>query len=398
MLFYSANLRSILMINSLLTLILIISCESADPKQINPLKAPPYRDVSGTHLKSTALEQNSMAGSAIDIDRDGDMDMVIACEFCPNVLLINDGTGVLSDESNQRLPRTNHDSEDMVVSDFDSDGDLDILFVSEDDHINEYFENTGNAQFVISSRPLPGRGTSNVVKGADLDSDGDVDLIIGNAGQNFVWINEAGDFKDETQQRLPGNDFTTQDLEFADIDQDGDLDLIEANETFNRILLNDGTGIFIYEGDRLPLVDDQTRDVEVGDLDNDGDPDIYFANVNFGGHGDPQNRLLLNDGSGFFQEATDRIPKSDFRSVDSNMMDIDLDGDLDLLVGNRFNGLSMMVFINDGEAHFSDHAQEWLPPMNVYPFDFQETDFNGDGKKDLYFCNFRGQDKLLFRE
>lgn len=377
----------------------MVACNSSSqPSPTQSNEEVFFKDVSDSHLVADALGQNSMAGNAVDIDEDGDMDMIIACEFCPNILLINDGHGVLKDESDDRFPRTNHDSEDMAIADFDGDGDLDIFFVSEDDQINEYFENTGNAYFQSKQGLIPAHGTSNAIKPSDLNGDGWIDLVIGNAGQNFIFINQSGIFQDETTLRLPENNFITQDLALADIDRDGDLDLIEANETFNRILVNDGNGFFTYDPDRLPQVNDQTRDVEVGDVNDDGHEDLFFSNVDFGGVGNPQNRLLLNDGNGVFNEATDQIPESDFRSVDANLFDLDLDGDLDLLVGNRFNGLSMMVLINEGNAHFNDQTEFWLPEMNVYPFDFQIADFDNDGKKDLYFCNFRGQDKLLFRE
>ena len=82
--------------------------------------------------------------------------------------------------------------------------------------------------------------------------------------------------------------------------------------------------------------------------------------------------------------------------MDSDFIDIDEDGDLDLLCGNRFNGPEMMVLINDDNGKFVDLTASFLPELNCYPFDFQTADFNGDGKKDIYICGFRGPDILLF--
>lgn len=368
---------------------------SSIPVQL--IGASRFKEVTDSHLASSATNSNSMDGQAIDIDQDGDIDMILAMEFQPNLILINDGTGRLVDESRSRFPSAGHDSEDIAIADFDQDGDLDIVIVSEDDQINEYYENQGQATFVSKRDKIPVRGTSNAVETADLDGDGDMDLLIGNAGQNFVLINHNGSFKDESARRIPKNDFTTQDLELGDADGDGDLDLLEGNETYNRLLINDGNGFFKYEANRLPQVNDQTRDADFGDVDDDGDLDIFFSNVDFGGFGDPQNRLLINDGKGFFQEVTkQQIPVSNFRTVDADFVDLDGDGDLDLLCGNRFNGPSNIAWINDGKGFFSDQTKVLLPDLNCYPFDFQTADFNNDGKMDIYICGFRGSDILLF--
>ena len=338
-----------------------------------------------------------MDGQAIDIDNDGDLDMIIAMEWRPNVLLINDGTGRLVDESSRRFPNQSHDSEDIAVADFDGDGNIDILFVSEDDQVNEYYRNKGNAYFELSKHPLPVTGTSNAVEAIDLDGDGDRDILIGNAGQNTALLNQQGQFVDATTERLPINTFTTQDLELGDIDGDGDLDILEGNETYNRLLINDGQGVFTYDKARLPAVNDQTRDADFGDIDADGDLDIFFANVDFSGFGDPQNRLLLNDGKGFFTEVTvTHLPVSNYRTVDADFIDLDRDGDLDILCGNRFNGASQLALLNDGQGKFTDHTKAILPDLNCYAFDFQAADFNGDGRQDLYICGFRGKDHLLF--
>ncbi|MEP5612329.1 MAG: VCBS repeat-containing protein, partial [Cyclobacteriaceae bacterium] len=215
---------------------------------------------------------------------------------------------------------------------------------------------------------------------------------------NFILMNNGkGKFLDETDARLPANTYTTQDLELGDIDGDGDMDIIEGNETYNRILINNGRGFFADESTRrLPKVNDQTREIDLGDIDNDDDLDIICANVDFGGFGNPQNRLLLNDGAGNFTEATDKLPKSSFRTVDIDFADLNNDGILDILSGNRFNGHEQLAIIHDGELNFSDQTKQLFPVLDMYVFDYQFADFNNDGVNDIYLCGFRGGDKLLF--
>ena len=391
------------LMNTLLTLLIFTACQTTHevPPEEDAVNPAIFQNVTATHLNSKKLGDNSMDGEAIDIDEDGDIDLILAIEFRRNRILINDGQGRLVDETEERFPNASHDSEDIAVADFDGDGDVDIVFVSEDDQKNEYYLNDGQANFSDASSRIPVRGTSNAVEEADLNLDGAMDLIIGNQGQNVVLINDGdGNFADETAIRLPPNTATTQDIDLADVDQDGDLDIIEANETNNRILINDGQGIFQDETSvRFPNVNDQTREVDLGDIDKDGDLDIFFANVDFGGIGDPQNRLLLNNGNGRFTEATETaLPASNFRTVDADFVDLDQDGYLDIISGNRFNGREMLVLLNDGKGQFSDHTQRYFPPINSYVFDFQFADFDQDGKMDLYLCNFRGDDILLFRQ
>lgn len=390
--YLSMNQKSISLIGCFTLILCFSNCAQETTKLL------PFEDVTESHLISNNTDNNSMDAAVVDIDKDGDLDLILAMEFVENIILINDGTGKLTDESAIRFPRTRHDSEDIAVADFDGDSDLDIVFVSEDDQVNEYFENTGDGTFTDKSEKISVRGTSNSIEAADLNQDGAVDLVIGNAGQNFILINDGiGNFTDETDSRLPSNGYTTQDLELADIDNDGDLDIIEGNETFNRILLNSGSGVFEDKSaELLPQVNDQTREVDLGDIDNDGDLDIIYANVDFGGVGDPQNRLLLNDGTGKFSEITSQIPTSNLRTVDIDFVDINKDGYLDILSGNRWNGLENLVLINDGNAVFTDKTSDFFPNMNIYVFDYQVADFNGDGIDDIYLCGFRGDDNLLF--
>ena len=110
------------------------------------------KDVSATHLPPIAKSgYNSMDAQIVDIDADGDLDIIIAVEFYKNMILLNDGKGRFSNGSNllpdKKATRTSkpynyypyHDSEDVMVVDVNKDGLLDILFVTEDDKKNEWY-------------------------------------------------------------------------------------------------------------------------------------------------------------------------------------------------------------------------------------------------------------------
>ncbi|UOY06341.1 VCBS repeat-containing protein [Muricauda sp. SCSIO 64092] len=367
-----------------------------------------YKDVTTICLPYEDLQQLSMDAGIADLDQDGDLDILIANEHKPNILLINDGKGKFTNESSSRIPQVDHDSEDIGIADFDLDGDLDIIVVSEDDKTNELYLNNGDGTFRDGGSRIPVSGTSNSVVVVDVNNDGAPDVMIGNNGQNNLLINDGkGYFKDETTARFGEFMDVTQDLTLGDIDNDGDEDVLVGNEDANRILINDGNGFFKDESsDRLPYrtTPEETREVDVADIDGDGDLDVLYGNVQaFVAEAVRQNRLLLNDGNGFFSDITGtHLPKDDNRCFGVAFLDIDRDGDMDIMTGNtngpRFGGLTpFSVYLNDGKGKFAEAIDTIIPEgMGGRGFDIDFVDLNGDGIKDLFLSNRGSQDFLLF--
>lgn len=366
-----------------------------------------YTNVTESHLPFEDLQQLSMDAGIADFDLDGDLDIIIANEHKPNILLINNGAGKFSNGSNL-IPQIEHDSEDIGIADFDLDGDLDIIIVSEDDQINEFYLNDGQGKFTDGGDRIPVKGTSNSVIAFDINEDGATDILIGNNGQNKILINDgSGHFTDETLERFGEFIDVTQDLTLGDIDNDGDEDLLVANEGDNRVLINIGKGYFEDQSkDRLVLRNEpeETREVDLADIDADGDLDILYGNVQaFVENANRQNRLLRNDGKGFFSDVTEsNLPKDDNRCFGVLFLDIDDDGDMDIMTGNtngtRFGGNTpFSVYLNDGLGKFTDKTNILIPEeIAGRGFDIDFADFNGDGIKDLFLSNRGSQDFLLF--
>ena len=365
-----------------------------------------FTDATVEHLPTSALTGYSMDAALADVDGNGTLDVVIANEFRPNILLLGEPDGHFRDASD-RFPSHERDSEDVGIADFDGDGDLDIVVVTEDDTLNEYYLNDGTGTFTDASNRWPVEGTSNAVAVVDLNGDDVPDLLVGNNGQNRALINDGtGQFADETASRLPTREDVTQDVEFGDVDGDGDLDLIVANEDDNVLLLNDGTGVFTISVGAIPLLDgpEETREADFGDVDGDGDLDLLFANVRlFVTDARRQNRLLINDGSGRFQDATvGRLPVDDQSSLDADLVDLNTDGDLDIVTSNvLFDGESITsapfgILTNDGSGRFSDATRTALPDLITgRGLDAEAGDFNADGRPDLFLCSRGTIDRLL---
>lgn len=355
-------------------------------------------------LPAAASSGQSVDAKAVDIDGDGDLDVILANEFQPNILLLNNGSAVFTNAGMEAIPQAVHDSEDIAVADFNQDGHTDIVFVSEDDFEHEYYFNNGNSTFSLASF-LPFTSCNAVATG-DLNRDGAPDVFLGNREQNMLLINNgSGELINETPDRLPSLSDPTHDVKLVDVDADGDEDILLGSENGNLLMINNGFGVFADESAwRLPQnLNIDTRKIVPADVDGDGDIDLFLATVLFLPGKDPQNRLWLNDGKGYFTDETeDRLPILPDQAVDGFFFDLDNDGDQDLAVSGVLNQ-PLKFYINQGDGFFQNRTNDVIGGTSVLTDSIDAlavlaTDFNGDGYADIYLCNRAGQDRLLLRD
>ncbi len=359
-----------------------------------------FSDVSQTNLPQIATQGRSMDAKPADLDGDGDLDIIVTGEFSYNLILMNDGNGKFTDETLDRLPLKRYDSEDIAASDFDLDGDIDILFVSEDNFVNEYYINDGKGYFADHSYRLPIEGKSNAINVLDINNDGYPDVVIGNDGVNNCLMNDTKGGWIDSPERIPQSSKTTQDIEMGDVNGDGYSDILCGNEDDNEIWINDGRGFFHNEtATRIKLSSQiwETREIDLADIDMDGDLDIYMANVNFLQSKDHQNRLFLNDGTGVFEDVTNyTLPIEKMHSLDGDLVDYDMDGSMDIITSNGF-GDSLVIYKKGENGKYFNATSEVIPAsIRGDIIDTEIEDFNNDGVPDIYMCNFRGSDILIF--
>ena len=235
-----------------------------------------WLESSETHLSHSNFEVFDHGGATGDIDNDGDMDVVITelkwktgtALWC----LINNGTGYLNKRKCGGIF-----SFALELADMDGDGDLDVLLGAHEFEKSTDFTgivwNDGRGNFNKHNKTrLPQHkkkwGAVPEVSVADLDNDGDLDIVYSRAGKLYVGtaiqiIENLGKkkFKDHgifplveapddyiaTHEGNEWNDFI-EDIRFRDLDKDGDIDLYLSSsmsrKTDGVVLLNHGDFTF----------------------------------------------------------------------------------------------------------------------------------------------------------
>ncbi len=359
--------------------------DHAEPPQFD-LVDDRYQDIEvigGTgKSSSTAATQHGASALAIaDVDVDGDPDLLWGDFFEPNIILFrNDGSctsasmvratdsymrtgGQLLDTSGLNVPRP---------ADIDDDGDVDLFvgvmggaFLPATTSIeNFYFLEATPAGFDLVSRrflPTIDVGSDAAPALADIDGDGDLDLLIGNVinpedpSRGSVTLFRNTGTADAPVLQLQDPDFLGFNEGFSptpsavDIDGDGDSD-IAIGRFDGEVSLYRNVGS--SDNPEWQLEDETFLGADVGsdsfptfgDVDGDGDLDLLV------GESSGQINLFRNQGSASLPNLV--LETEEFAGIDvgqrsrPRLLDYDGDGDLDLLVGS--NGGTIFYYRNDG--------------------------------------------------
>ena len=237
----------------------------------------------------------------------------------------------------------------ILVEDFDLDGRPDILFP----RANMLYRNVGDFRF--DPRPFVKHQVPAAIDAAlliDVDLDGEREYIVTTRGLGVLLFEpnrKSGQFDQKPKTLVkPKRLFSGFSMTAGDLNEDGfpDLFIGQNVEAYVRGLLPD------------PIFDS-----------NDSLPSF----------------LLINQGAGKFREMTDKSgvsEKSKRRIRTSSIVDLNLDGQMDLVMTSNFAGVD--VFAGSDASLLEDRTSEWLEEPELFGSSHVIADFNRDGKLDLF--------------
>jgi hypothetical protein len=364
--------------------------------------------------------------SFVDIDGDGDLDL-LAGGFDGN-FHYEENTGSATAPAFAAavtnpfgLSYVGEASSAPRFVDLDGDGDFDMVSGDKLGNYN-YYENTGTATAPAFAAPVEGAfgwtdvGQYSTPAPADLDGDGDFDLVSGDLAGNVRYYENTGTAVAPTYAALATNPFNLTDIgagnnysavTLKDLDGDGDLDLLAGSKSGDFYYFENTLGTLYpnFPGRQtnpfgLTDIGTTTQDYSTAalkDLDHDGDLDL----ISGGKTGDFH--YFRNDGTAiapaFAAEAVNPFGLAATVGAYATplLVDLDADGDYDVLTGQQ-NG-RFTYFQNIGTAISPAFAAGVIDPFSLGDLGNYSTlaadDIDGDGDFDIIAGKFDGSFTLF---
>lgn len=239
----------------------------------------------------------------------------------------------------------------IFAADIDGDGDMDILSASSGDNKVAWYENTdGLGTFGVQHIIMDGAIGATAVLAADLDGDNDLDVLsVSSFDAKIAWYENtdgAGNFG--AQQVISNQCQYAMSVAVADIDNDGDLDVLSASLSDDKLAWyenTDGTGNF-GEQQIISTEADAILFIQTADINNDGLMDVVSASM-----ADGKVAWYENMNGSFSSQKIITDDLNQPRSV--YCADIDNDGDIDVFAASSADNTVSWYENTDGTGNFS---------------------------------------------
>lgn len=330
-----------------------------------------------------------------DMDGDGDEDVLVTSWFADVIAWYEnlDGNGNFSSFKRITGGILIDDPNFIQAADMDNDGDLDVVVANwgYDPNIS-WIENLDGQGTFGNGHPVTELHYALVVHPADIDNDGDMDLVaVGD--YHLIWMENLDGLGNFGPQIIISDSISVSEaFEVSDIDGDGDLDITYADSVDNMVVWyenTDGQGTFGPQ----QMISDQTngtRTVITKDMDHDGYLDVVSTSF-------PNGIVWFKnmDGQGTFMTAQMVFATAE-PIYEIWVEDLDADGNNDVIAANNEAG-KISWFKNDAAGNFGTE-QILLTDLTGVSSLFTD-DYNGDGKMDILTASFDFNDtKVIWLE
>ena len=283
---------------------------------------------------------------------------------------------------------TREGSRDVYAADLDGDGDIDILSAS--GNTIAWYQSNGGLPVTFTGEIIISTTASgfNSVFAADIDGDGHTDVLSA-SGNTIAWYkNDGAPLPTFTEQVISTNALRALAVFAADLDGDGDIDVLSASENDTKLAW------YVNDGESPPSFTERVIATDVNpfgtgsifaiDLDGDGDIDVLAASLR-GDEGVGGVAWYENDGQ-LSPTFTKRVINS-IATLSVYAADMDCDGNIDILSGSfSLGGIKWHENDGDSPPTFTEH--EIAPNRAFAPTSMFTMDMDLDGDTDVLVATF----------
>jgi hypothetical protein len=332
----------------------------------------------------TSLADVPLAVFAADVDGDGDLDVLSAGFNDDKIVWYENGGGDIGVFPSRDISTTADGAADVAAADLDGDGDVDVVSAARLSGLITWYENDGAADPAFTAHDIASAPGATSVALADIDGDGDIDIAASSLGDHTVYLYLNINLGPPGPS-FPGQVVSTAGLDpvrvvVADVDGDGKRDLLSAGRQSDTILWHRNLGGTPPTFDTIPISTDtvSAQSVAAADLDGDGDTDVV-STASVPGFPATGDELAWYENQGTTTFPTHAI----FGGADGARAvagaDLDGDGDTDVATAGRPDKIAWQRNVGGPGPQFEEQPISSLPGASL----ILAVDFDGDTDVDL---------------